>query len=110
MRTRILFAALAIGETLAVSVTGLPNAAAYPQVFTEYTIPTAGSAPSGITAGPDGALWFTESAGNKIGRITTSGTITELTVPTAASNPTGIAAGPDGNLWFTERDANKIDG
>jgi virginiamycin B lyase len=26
--------------------------------------------PGGITAGPDGALWFAELSGNKIGRIT----------------------------------------
>jgi hypothetical protein len=29
----------------------------------------AGSQPTGITAGPDGALWFTEKASNKIGRL-----------------------------------------
>jgi virginiamycin B lyase len=28
------------------------------------------SQPWGITAGPDGNLWFTEQVGNKIGRIT----------------------------------------
>ncbi len=40
--------------------------------------PTSDSQPLGITAGPDGALWFTEVRGNKIGRITTSGTITRV--------------------------------
>jgi virginiamycin B lyase len=34
-------------------------------VVTEYPIPTASSAPIGITAGPDGALWFAEFIGNK---------------------------------------------
>ena len=34
-----------------------------------YTVPTPVSDPGGITAGPDRALWFTESYGNKIGRI-----------------------------------------
>jgi streptogramin lyase len=43
------------------------------QAITEFTIPTANSGPNGITAGPDGALWFTEAAANKIGRITTAG-------------------------------------
>jgi len=38
--------------------------------FSEFPIPTAASNPRGITAGPDGALWFTESSGNKIGRLT----------------------------------------
>jgi virginiamycin B lyase len=32
--------------------------------------PTASSLPTDITAGPDGAMWFTEGSGN-IGRITT---------------------------------------
>ena len=53
-------------------------------------------------------LWFTESANNKIGKITTGGNITEYTIPTTSSNPLGIAAGPDGNLWFTENAGNNI--
>ena len=61
-----------------------------------------------ITAGPDGALWFTEYSANRIGRITTAGVITEYTVPTASSKPYGIAVGPDGALWFTESNADKI--
>jgi virginiamycin B lyase len=68
------------------------------QAITEYPIPTANNGPQGITTGPDGALWFTEGNGNKIGRITTTGVITEYPVPTAGS---GITAGPDGALWFT---------
>jgi virginiamycin B lyase len=61
-----------------------------------------------ITAGPDGNLWFTEDAGNNIGRITTTGEITEFPIPTPQSGPHGIAVGPDGNLWFTEQTGNKI--
>jgi virginiamycin B lyase len=67
-------------------------------VITEFPIPTAGSYPSLIVAGPDGNLWFTELHGNKIGRITTSGVITEF--PVTTSFPDGITVGPDGNLWF----------
>lgn len=37
--------------------------------ITEYTIPTPNSVPFIIAVGPDNALWFTENAGNKIGRI-----------------------------------------
>jgi streptogramin lyase len=48
------------------------------QAFTEFSIlPTPGSLPVGITTGPDGALWFTEGATDKIGRITTAGVFTE---------------------------------
>jgi hypothetical protein len=55
-------------------------------------------------------MWFTESAANKIGRITTDGIITEFPIPTAASGPgpEGITTGPDGNVWFTELGARKI--
>ena len=42
---------------------------------TNYT-GTGISGPSGIAAGPDGALWFTNGANNSIGRITTAGAVT----------------------------------
>jgi virginiamycin B lyase len=65
--------------------------------------------PGGLAAGPDGAIWFTEETGNKIGRMTTGGAIThEIGVPTAGSLPTEIAVGPDGLMWFTEFNANKV--
>lgn len=83
-------------------------AAAQTVTVTEYPISTSDSRPSRAITGPDGALWFTEFQGNKIGRITTAGLITEFNVPTSAAQPTGIASGPDGALWFTEQAANKI--
>ena len=76
--------------------------------ITEYIVPTAGSNPQQITSGPDGNLWFTEQAANKIARITTNGAITEFIVPTPGSEPFAITSGPDGNLWFTEASGNKI--
>ena len=64
---------------------------------------TMNSRPLGIAAGPDGALWFTESAApGRIGRITTEGDITEYSNGLLLiSNPWFISAGPDGNMWFT---------
>jgi virginiamycin B lyase len=85
------------------------------QQVTLFQIPTHSSAPWGIAAGSDGALWFTKENVGKIGRITTGGLITEFTLPPDPSLgtgvlplPTGIAAGPDGALWFTLQGANKI--
>lgn len=49
-----------------------------------------------ITAGPDGALWFSEAGA--IGRITTTGQVTEF--PGEGLEPAGITAGPDGAIWF----------
>lgn len=37
------------------------------------TLPTSDAEPHSIAVGPDGALWFTEFSGNKIGRISTDG-------------------------------------
>ena len=73
---------------------------------TEFQVPTPTSQPAGITVGPDGALWFTEENGHKIGRITVDGAITEYPTPTPFSAPNEITAGPDGALWFTEFGAN----
>ena len=87
--------------------TGDMGAHAYP-TFTEYSPPTASSGPQSIATGPDGALWFSESQGNKIGRVTTAGVFNEYTIPTANSTPSGITSGPDGALWFTETNADKI--
>src|SRR5439155_22959567 len=80
----------------------------------EFPIPTSnppsGSSPQGITAGPDGNLWFTEFDGNRIGRITPGGTITQFPIPVSHiySFPEVITAGPYGNLWFTENFSKQI--
>jgi len=75
--------------------------------FTNYKLPSHSAGPQSLTVGPDNNLWFTESAGNHIGRITTSGVITEFALP-AGSAPQQIVSGPDGALWFTAKGANKI--
>ena len=73
-----------------------------PNSVTEYTVPTANSQVLGITAGPDGAIWFTENGQSKIGRSTINGSITEYTLPASPNGtyPAGITTGPDGALWF----------
>jgi virginiamycin B lyase len=76
------------------------------QLIVEFPTPTANSSPWGITAGPDGALWFTELAAGQIGRITTAGTINEF--QTMSGHPAGITTGPDGALWFADSGNNKI--
>ena len=82
---------------------------------TSFAIPLVGVVqPQGITTGPDGNLWFTESAAGAIGRMTAAGSLTQFAlpdVPPTASSPAGttstpahpeaITTGPDGALWFT---------
>jgi virginiamycin B lyase len=99
---------LLVGAILALApVVGAANHARA-QAITEFPIPTPSSSPLGITTGPDGALWFAESEGNNIGRITTAGAFIEFSIPTALSYPIGITTGPDGALWFTEQGGSKI--
>ena len=72
-------------------------------VFTDPSI----SFPNGITAGSDGALWFTNGNNIRSGRITTDGVVTNYTDP-SINFPDGIAEGSDGALWFTNGDNNSI--
>jgi virginiamycin B lyase len=75
--------------------------------ITEYATTT--TYLEGITVGPDNALWFAENAADKIGRVTTTGTLSEFGAGiTHFAGPTSIAAGQDGNLWFTEFGLGKV--
>jgi streptogramin lyase len=78
------------------SVVGLLAALLLPApasaAITEFPIPTAASDPFGITPGPDGALWFTEEDGNKIGRITSG------PVPSAFKNAASFCRAQRGFL------------
>jgi virginiamycin B lyase len=65
-------------------------------------------ASAGITAGPDGNLWFTEPGSNRIGKISVSGAVEHFSIPTPNSLPIDITVGGDGALWFSEADASKI--
>jgi streptogramin lyase len=85
---------------------GLEDRCLLAPTITEFPVPTAnallGNA-NGITAGPDGNLWFAEDGASKIGMINpTTHAFNEFATPTANAGPRGITAGPDGNLWFTE--------
>ena len=67
----------------------------------EYPIAAAGASPSGMTAGPDGNLWFVDTGDmSRVGRVTPSGAITEFAVPGTVGGPESITAGPDGNVWM----------
>jgi streptogramin lyase len=77
--------------------------------FRNFPLAAPGDAPMAIAVGPDGALWFTEFDGGKIGRITIKGKITEYPLPKGAhADPNGIVAGPDGALWFTDSGTDAI--
>jgi virginiamycin B lyase len=55
-----------------------------------------------ITAGSDGALWFTTTVqqSSAIGRITTAGSLESFPVPLPPGQADHITGGPDSALWF----------
>lgn len=74
--------------------------------------------PLGITAGPEGDVWFTlsvqtlglgggetlneEGSEGLIGRVTPEGRFSEFPIPSGDGNyPQAIVPGPDGHFWFT---------
>jgi streptogramin lyase len=75
-----------------------------PSTITEFALPPlsfgGGLGATGLTAGPDGNVWFTDPANGAVGRITPAGQVTEF--PTPTFRPADITAGPDGNLWVTQ--------
>ena len=75
-------------------------------VVSNFADPTM-SQPDAITAGPDGALWFTNWNYSSVERITTDGTVTNFPDPNAAG-PWGIVVGSDGAMWFTNLVNNVI--
>ncbi|WP_433799436.1 Vgb family protein [Actinomycetospora sp. CA-084318] len=61
----------------------------------------AGTGPYGVTAGPDGAAWFTAIEAEAVGRIDpTTEEVTLHPLPVAGM-PAMITAGPDGAVWCT---------
>ncbi|MBN1136043.1 MAG: hypothetical protein JXM73_05635 [Anaerolineae bacterium] len=75
--------------------------------FVQYPVPTPGSEPYGIALASDIAtVWFTERAGNKLGRF--DGAFAEFPLPTPGSSPTSIALDSAGCAWYAAPTANRI--
>ena len=75
---------------------------------TDYALPNSQSGPAGLAVAPDGSVWFSEAAGNRIGHIDANGALREFAVPSPRAMPTGITIGPDGDIWFAEEAGSAI--
>lgn len=62
--------------------------------------PKSNRAMTGVTAGPDGALYVAEWASNKITRITLDGKVSDAA--TKLTFPVGVTFGPDGAMYVVE--------
>jgi virginiamycin B lyase len=89
-----------------------------------FDLGAAGSRPSVIVGGPDGAVWFTRNGDDRIGRIDPShaaladaagaaeaaeaGRPEIAVVAEVAGAPFGLCVGPDAALWFTLMNSDRI--
>jgi len=75
----------------------------------EYEVPTPKSRPHDPALAPDGSLWYTGQAANKLGRLDPqSGLFKEFPLRTPRSGPHGLVADQQGNIWFTAISAGYI--
>ena len=92
--------------------------------YSSYPVPASARSVPGldaITVGPNGNLWFTETAVDRIGEITpraASPAIHEFSLPagdrlaqgvgSSITSADTIAIGPGNDIWFTEQGSNAI--
>lgn len=74
--------------------------------FPVYDPPS--TTPEGITIGPDGHIWFTESAGHSLVRIEIFGSQHPIELA-ANDRPGDLAVGSDGKFYTTDNGTNAID-
>ncbi len=71
-----------VSEQVSSKMASVPLAATTPAQITEFS---AGAHPFGTVLGPDGAIWFAELGGGKVGRIATDGTLFRIYGPDGRS-------------------------
>ena len=64
-----------------------------------FDIPTRSSSSADIAVGSDGAVWFLEFRGNKVGRFA-DGRFEEFSMGEQSAGLTGLAVAADGSAWF----------
>lgn len=94
---------------LLVSVLALAAIGTLTVQIKEYEVPTPKSRPHDPALAPDGSLWYTGQAANKLGRLDPStGAFKEYPLKTPHSGPHGLVADQQGNIWFTAISAGYI--
>ncbi len=88
--------------TLAATLAGFAAVETLNVDIKEYTVPTPKSRPHDPALAPDGSLWYTGQAANKLGRLDPkTREFKEYPLKTPNSGPHGLVADKDGNIWFT---------
>jgi virginiamycin B lyase len=104
-RRRLAFVGAALGI---LTLAAAPAAHAIVTVGS-ITTPTPNSRPTATAVAPDGRVWFTEEAANKLGYIdANSGFIHEVSWTTQNVRPNALAIDSSTRIWFTEANADRI--
>jgi uncharacterized repeat protein (TIGR01451 family) len=74
-------------------VEGLESRGLLSLAINEFPIPTAGGGLRGITAGPDGNLWFTELTADKIGLVVLTAPVTAPDLAVSGTAPNSVTLG-----------------
>jgi len=101
---------LTVALTVVAPITGRPAAAQADLKIVEHVIPTPRSMPHSIAAAPDGRIYFSELAANKIGVFDPrTGQFAEAVAPTPRSQPHGVAVEPrTGMVYVTQLAGGKL--
>lgn len=89
---------------------GAPNDAVFDRVtpqgaISQFPIPGTKHWNIWLTAGPDGAVWFTDPGTGQVGRVGLDGVVTQYPVAYPGDQ---IVAGRDGALWFNDSQHQKV--
>lgn len=104
-RTRRLWS---VGAALSAVALSTPAAHAIVTVGSIKT-PTTNSRPTTTAVAPNGTIWFTEEAANKLGYIDPNGgVVNEYTWTTQNVRPNALAIDGSGRIWFTEANVDRI--
>jgi len=90
------------GELTEYPIPTRPDPATERLALPNPALPPPGAAPTSITVGADGVLWFTETGVGRVGRLTTAGEFRDFPVPASPTFLSHITAAPDGALWIAD--------
>lgn len=78
--------------------------------YSEFTIPTSASGPSGLASDQSGVLWFAESSSGvaQIGKMTIGGSFTEYLTGLSGSDPVAVAIAGDNTVWYLDAGRNSV--
>src|SRR6185436_13107225 len=78
-------------------------------LISEFQPPVSNGTPERIVSAPDGTLWYTESTGMDVGRLTLNGTSAPSfeTVATPGQQNFDLTVSPSGQVYITTREAGE---